>query len=137
MKGFAMAAAKLMPRLEKQAERTDALMDRVAADPSLTTEQAIEKMLARVERKRAMCELSRLYPRMTSLLTPRERFVFESRSRGMTEEALAAALGVSRGTVVRTYLAALKKCAWFLGAAKKVNDFTLFRSIGLMIEKST
>ena len=120
MERFAIAAAKLMPRLDRLAARTDAQLERTAADTTLTTGQAIDRMLELTERKRAIVGLHRLYMRMMSVLRPREKRVFEQRARGVTEEAIAADLGISRATVVRTYETALKKCKWFLCAAEAV-----------------
>lgn len=122
MERFAIAAAKLMPRLDRLAARTDAQLERTAADTTLTTGQAIDRMLELTERKRAIVGLHRLYMRMMSVLRPREKRVFEQRARGVTEEAIAASLGISRATVNRTYEAALRKCKVFLDAAKKVGD---------------
>ena len=120
MERFAIAAAKLMPRLDRLAARTDAQLERTAADTTLTTGQAIDRMLELTERKRAIVGLAALYERMVGVLRPRERSVFEQRARGGTEEAIAASLGISRATVVRTYETALKKCKWFLHAAEAV-----------------
>ena len=122
MEKFAIAAARLMPRLDAISAKTDAMLDRTAADTTLTTSMAVDRMLELIERKRAIVGLHRLYMRMVSILRPRERQIFEQRARGATEEAIAADLGISRATVTRTYETALRKCKVFLDAAKKVGD---------------
>ena len=133
MERFAIAAAKLMPRLDRLAARTDAQLERTAADTTLTTGQAIDRMLELTERKRAIVGLHHLYMRMMSVLRPREKRVFEQRARGVTEEAIAADLGISRATVVRTYETALKKCKWFLRAAEAVGTCPLLENVSVSL----
>ena len=132
MDNFALGIIASAPRLKKYAVRTDALLDRTAADATLTTERAIKRMLRLIERKRAAEAAADLYRRMMSVMTERERTAIRGRAAGRTEESLAEEIGVCRSTVHACAVRALEKCRWMLGAMRKSGyDFSVFAPLGM------
>ncbi len=132
MENFALRAIAVMPRLKRYSVRTDALLDRTAADAGLTTERAVSRMLRLIEKKRAIEAAADVCRRMMSVMTERERAAVKGRAEGRTEAAVAEETGVCRSTVHSCAVRALEKCRWVLEAMKKSGyDFSVFAALGM------
>ncbi len=119
MKRFALALAKMRPRLESYAEKTDKQIDRVATRAGGETMAAVARVMSLVDRKRRLVDLAVIWSRMTAALTENEKRVLCERSEARTEESIAEELGVCRGTVRNYYNRALDKCAFALGSVRQ------------------
>lgn len=119
MKRFALALAKLKPRLERHAEITDRQIDRIATSAGGETCAVVAKVMSLVDRKRRLVDLALIWSRMIASLTENEKRVLCERSISRTEESIAEELGVCRGTVHNYLNRALEKCGYALFAIKQ------------------
>lgn len=119
MKRFAIALAKLKPRLESCAEKTDKQIDRLATHAGGETSAVVAKVMSLVDRKRRLVDLALIWSRMTASLSEKEKRVLRERSEARTEESLAEEMGVCRGTIRNYFNRALEKCMYALFAVRQ------------------
>ncbi len=119
MREYAEAIFKVRPRLEKLETKLDAMLDKMSMNRSSNTFELMTSVMGVIELKRMVVDMARAYDAMKNVLTEREAAVYEAKTAGKSDEAIAAELGVCRATVSKQRVSAQRKCEAVLCSLKK------------------